>query len=107
MTVDERRLPVALLGVTLLWCLALALLGAHGGLLYLAPALLLAAPLALRRYPGEGALRAFAARPRAHRRPSRRPATSPRPALRLVPRGTLLLATSLAGRPPPARAATA
>ena len=103
---DERRLPVALLAATLLWCLALALAGAHDGLLYLVPALLLAAPLAIRRYPGEGALTALA-RPAARPRPSRRAAKGPRPALRLMPRGALLLATSLAERPPPARAATA
>jgi hypothetical protein len=107
MKVDERRLPVALLAVTLLWCLALALLGAHGGLLNLVPALLLAAPLALRRYPGEAVLRALATRPRARRRPARREATPPRPIFRLVPGGALLLATSLAERPPPAPTATA
>jgi hypothetical protein len=102
MTVDQRRLPVALLGVTLLWCLALALLGAHGGLLYLVPALLLAAPLAIRRYPGEARLQALGTSPRARRRSVRRAAPPPRPVFRLVPRGTLLVATSLAGRSPPA-----
>jgi len=104
MTLDERRLPVALLGVTLLWCLALALLGAHDGLLYLVPALLLAAPLAVRRYPGEDALRAFAPR-RAPRPPARAAPAPARPVFRLVPRGALLLGTSLAKRPPPALAA--
>ena len=103
-TLDERRLPVALLGVTLVWCLALALLGAHTGLLYLVPALLLAAPLAIRRYPGEDALRALAPRPR--RRPARTETAPPRPDFRLVPRGALLLGTSLAKRPPPALAVT-
>ena len=107
MTVDERRLPVALLAVTLAWCLTLALLGAHGGLLYLLPALLLAAPLAIRRYPGEEALRSLAARPRPRRRPARLPAPPVRPDFRLVPRGALLLATSLSKRPPPALAKTA
>jgi hypothetical protein len=102
MTVDERRVPLALLGVTLLWCLALALLGAHDGPLYLVPALLLSAPLAIRRYPGEVALRALAAaRPRARRRSERRPASPPRPDFSLIVRGSLLLARSLAGRPPP------
>jgi len=105
MRVDENRLPVALLGVTMLWCLALALLGAHEGMLFLAPALLLAAPLATRRYVGEEALQALAGRP-APPRPLRRPATSARPDFRLVPRGAQLLATSLAGRSPPAFAAT-
>src|SRR5687768_13843210 len=103
MKVDEKRLPPALLGVTLLWCLALALLGAHEGLLYLVPALLLAAPLALRRYVGEVALLALARRSKACRRSVRGRATPPRPGFRFVPRGALLLATSLAGRSPPTR----
>ena len=103
MRVDERQLPLALLGVTLVWCLALALLGAHEGLLYLAPALLLAAPLAVRRYVGEEALLALARRPKARSRPVRRQATPPRSGHSFMPRGALLLATSLAGRPPPAR----
>ncbi len=103
MKVDETRLPLALLGVTLLWSLALALLGAHEGLLYLAPALLLAAPLALRRYVGEEALHALARRPQARSRPVRRQASPPRSGHRFMPRGALLLATSLAGRPPPTR----
>lgn len=104
----EQRLPAALLGVTLLWGLALALLGAHDGLLFLVPALLLAAPLAIRRYVGEDALQALAARPQTRRRrPALRPFAPPRPDFRLVPRGAQLLATSLAERPPPALAATA
>jgi hypothetical protein len=105
MLLDERRLPVALLGVTLLWCLALALLGAHTGLLYLVPALLLAAPLAIRRYPGEEALAALAPR-RPRPRPARAVPAPPRPIFRLTPRGTLLLGMSLAERPPPALAVT-
>jgi len=107
MTVDERRLPAALLGVTLLWCLALALVGAHAEVLHLVPALLLAVPLAFRRYPGENTLRALGRAPQARRRPIRRAAIPPRPVLRFVPGGTLLLANSLAGRPPPALATTA
>jgi hypothetical protein len=107
MTVDQRRLSVALLGVTLAWCLALVLIGAHAEALHLVPALLLAAPLAIRRYVGEDALRALAGLARPHRRPLRRAATPRRPILRLVPSGSLLLATSLAGRPPPALTATA
>jgi hypothetical protein len=102
MKLDERRLPVALLAVTLAWCLALALIGAHESIPYLVPALLLAAPLAIRRYPGEEILRSLATRPRRRRRPVSRAAAPPRPDLRLVPRGALLLATSLAGRAPPA-----
>jgi hypothetical protein len=102
MAVDERRLPAALLAVTLVWCLALALLGAHDGLLFLVPALLLAAPLAARRYPGEEVLHALASRPRSTRR--RAAARRFAPAVQaawLVPRGALLIATSLAKRGPP------
>ena len=102
MTIDEKRLPVGLLGITLLWCLAMALLGAHEGLLFLVPAALLAAPLALRRYLGEEKLQALAARRAARRRPARRLATPARPEFRLIPRGARLLASSLAGRSPPA-----
>ena len=103
MRIDERQLPLALLGVTLLWCLALALVGAHEGLLYLAPALLLAAPLAVRRYVGEKAVLALVRSPKARSRPVRRQAAPPRSGHGFMPRGTLLLATSLSGRPPPAR----
>lgn len=76
-------------------------------LLYLVPALLLLATLALGRYPGErlrlalrGA-RALVARPR--------PAAPPRRPLSLVPlpRGGGLLATSRAGRAPPIHASRA
>jgi hypothetical protein len=104
MRVDEKRLPVALLGVTLLWCLALALLGAHEGLLFLLPALLLAAPLAMGRYVGEAALRGLSRRS-SRPRPARDLAWHPRPAFRHALRGARLLAASLAGRSPPPLAA--
>jgi hypothetical protein len=74
------------------------------GLAYLLPALALAAAIALGRYPGERSLLALAAR---HARPPRRrkirgsgvPVRTDRA---LVPRGGLLIASSLAVRPPPA-----
>ena len=68
------------------------------------PALALVIPLLLRRYPGE---RALAALRKSGRRPSKAPVTlvaHARPSLRLAPRGSLLLARSLAVRPPPALA---
>ncbi len=93
--------------MTLLWCLALALLGAHDGLLYLVPALLLAAPLAIRRYPGEEALLALAGRRPRARRPLRAAAgPRPRPGFRLVPAGRSS-ARDLARRAAPARTLTA
>lgn len=93
------------------WLLACALLAPlatlpllHGAvaaaLLALAPALVIVATLLAGRYPGARALAALAAR--ARRRPA--PAALPAAPLlggRIVPRGGLLLAASLAGRAPP------
>jgi hypothetical protein len=83
------------------WMALEALSGGHCGLLYLAPALLLCAPLLRGRYVGEGRLAALAGRPP---RPRWRavpsmpaPRTSPRPMLR----GGRLVAAALAERPPP------
>jgi hypothetical protein len=73
------------------------------GLLYLLPALTLALVLLARRYPGERALLALRGERRAVRRrraPLRVP--TPRPAVLILARGGLLLARSLAVRPPPA-----
>src|SRR6059036_1061860 len=78
--------------------------GASEGLIYLLPALAIAGAVALGPYPGERSLLALAARrarpPRRRRAqpPSRGPAVvRPR-----VVRGGLLIAFSLAVRPPPA-----
>jgi hypothetical protein len=71
--------------------------------LCLLPLLALATPLLLRRYPGERALLARLQGP-ARMRPARA-SSSPRrraPVRSLVPRGGLLLGSSLAVRPPPA-----
>ena len=81
-----------------LWLVGLHLGGLETGLLFLAPAFLLALPLLAGRYPGERALA-----PRAV--PVRRAVAGglhlPRPRVRLVPRGGLLVGCSLAGRAPP------
>jgi len=70
------------------------------GLLYLAPALLLAALLLGGRYPGERVLaRPLRRRFTPRRRPLRR--ALPRPPRRTTPRGGLLIAAGLAGRGPP------
>jgi hypothetical protein len=106
MRAAERPLTVGLLVATSVCCLVLALVGAADGLPFLAPALLLALPLARGLYIGERALLALAG-PRRRRR--RAPARSlpTRRIEALVPRGTRLIATSLAERPPPVAAAPA
>jgi hypothetical protein len=72
-------------------------------LLYLAPALVLWALLTRNCYPGERILervqRAAAPPVAASPSPAARP---PRPARRTTPRGSVLVAWSLAGRAPPA-----
>lgn len=82
-----------------LWLLGLRLGGLDTGLLFLAPAFLLLLPLLAGRYLG-------AERLAPRRAPVRRAVTAafrlPRPPLRLVPRGGLLVGCSLAGRAPPA-----
>jgi hypothetical protein len=98
----ERRLTCGLFAVTAVWSLALAALGATAGVLFVAPALLLAVPLALGRYLGEGALAAGVARRRtATPRPRRASRPSLRSARRAAPRGGRLIAFHLAKRPPP------
>ena len=65
------------------------------------PALVLPAMLALRRYPGETMLLQLAPRAKRRRRAETRRARTSRDAAAAVPRGGLLLACSLAVRPPP------
>jgi len=74
------------------------------GLVMLAPALAFAVPLLAGRYLGERAIeRARTARTAAPAPRRRSTAAAPRrrPSLAVVPRGGLLLASSLATRPPP------
>ena len=71
------------------------------GLLYLAPALVLALPLVLGRFPGEERLAGLA---RATRAPVTRAVTriaAPRSYVRVMQRGGRLVASALAKRPPP------
>jgi hypothetical protein len=75
------------------------------GLVMLAPALAFALPLLAGRYLGERAIervRTARASAPAPRRRSTAAVPRRRPSLALVPRGGLLLASSLATRPPPA-----
>ena len=79
-----------------------ALTGSETGLLYLAPALVLALPLVLGRFPGEeqaGRPRRTVTRTRPLGRLTRIPA--PRSHVRVMQRGGRLVASALAKRPPP------
>lgn len=112
LTLRSRRLRLAaLLAVAVaasILALAASVPGAFEGLVYLLPPLALAATFALGRYPGERALVALAAgRARSGRRRGRARPAAPAPvARRCVPRGGLLIAASLAVRPPPLGACT-
>jgi hypothetical protein len=89
--------------ITVGWSLALALDGSTDVLFYLAPALLILAPLLAGRYVGEELIgRLGAKRDRRPRISASSPAPSPRQPARRLPRGTRLIAFSLAERPPPA-----
>lgn len=104
MAPPRRRIVVPYLLLVAAWLLVEVLSGCDTGLLYLAPALLLGAPLLLGRYVGERRLADLAGRTIA--RPARRAAhvAPPRSHLRLMQRGGRLIASSLAKRPPPGRA---
>jgi hypothetical protein len=96
----RARVLVVVLGTSIVLALAVASAGATM-LLYLLPALALAVPLLLRRYPGERRLLALiAGRSEPRRRAGARTTATARPRA-LVPRGGLLIACSLAVRPPP------
>ncbi len=92
------------MAVTVCWAFALALSGSTDTLLFLAPALLIVAPLIAGRYLGEELIAKLVAK--RSRRPHRSvvvPAPVPRPPAVWSPRGTRLLAFSRAERPPPLR----
>jgi hypothetical protein len=100
----HRLLLCAFVLVVAAWMGAEALTGGQSGLLYLAPAVVLALPLLLGRYVGERQLVELAARPPA---PARRRAIrveSPRSYARVMQRGGRLVASGMAKRPPPAAA---
>jgi hypothetical protein len=86
------------------WMTAETLTGMQTGLLYLAPALVLALPLILGRYVGEEQLVGLAGRART--RPRRRVSriAGPRSYARVMQRGGRLVASGMAKRPPPAAA---
>jgi hypothetical protein len=88
--------------VVVAWMVAEALSGYESGLLYLAPALVLALPLLLGRYVGEDQLVELVGRAPAH--PHRRRvmrSAGPRRCARAMLRGGRLVASGMAKRPPP------
>ena len=90
------------LTVTVCWAFALALSGSTDTLLFMAPALLIVAPLIAGRYLGEELIaKLVAKRTRRPRLSVVAPISIPRPPLAWSPRGTRLLAFSRAERPPP------
>lgn len=90
------------LTITVCWAFALALSGSTDTLLFLAPALLIVAPLIAGRYLGEELIaKLVAKRDRPPRRSAVVAARVPRPPLAWSPRGARLLAFSRAERPPP------
>lgn len=107
MRLASRLTAGVALAITVCWALALALDGSTDVLLFLAPALLIVAPLVAGRYVGEGLIVRLAAK--RTRKPRRAPASvaSPsRPPALWLPRGSGLLAFSLDKRPPPPRLLT-
>jgi hypothetical protein len=101
MNTSELRMRwlVVLAGIA---AVAVVLVAIDPSALCLLPALALTVPLLMRRYPGERMIAALSGAGR--RRWARLRSISPRPrtAVVLVVRGGLLLARSLAVRPPPA-----
>jgi hypothetical protein len=98
------RLRRALAAVTWLAGLAIvafALVTLDAAALGVLPALLLTALVALRRYPGERSLARLVARVRRLRPRPRASAPSAAVRVAAIPRGGLLIACSLAVRPPP------
>jgi hypothetical protein len=84
------------------WVVAAVVSGTDTGLLYLAPALTLCAPLLLGRYVGEHQLATLAGTSPAKPRRHGGRVAAPRSHVRVMHRGGRLVASSLAKRPPPA-----
>jgi hypothetical protein len=101
--VAQRLVALGALGAL---AAGLLLVGSTTPLLFLAPWLVVLAPLLAGRYLGERSLHRLAGRLARHRAPRRRVATPIAHGLTapLLPRGGRLLACSLAVRPPPALA---
>jgi hypothetical protein len=101
MNVGWRLVVLAVLATV-----AVMLVPADPNTLCVLPALLLAVPLLLRRYPGERLLTAVRRVRRLRRAKLPSPTPRTRPVATVVPRGGLLIASSLAVRPPPLLSST-
>jgi hypothetical protein len=104
MRLASRYTDKKALAITFCWVAALAFTGSTEALLFMAPALLIVIPLLGGHYIGEELIVKLATR---RARPPRRSASAPAWPLPAVPeswrpRGTGLIAFSLAKRPPPA-----
>jgi hypothetical protein len=95
------RLLLAVCALPVFWLLTKGFLDFGLGLLFLAPAALLALPLIAGRYVGAEHLTRVAARRAPAIRHSKSSLSLPRRCWRVPPRGGLLIAASLAVRPPP------
>jgi len=93
------RVATGVAVIAALWLLGLHVGGLDTGLLFLAPAFVLALPLLAGRYVGETV---FARVFRALRRRAPRAHSPLRPPARLMPRGGMLVGVAMAGRAPPA-----
>lgn len=92
---------LVILGLLIATLVGLQLTDSEPGLLYLAPALLLLAPLVFDRYPGERLLEVVARTWRPAVRRERRALSQPIVPAHSFPCGGALLAMALAGRGPP------
>ena len=99
---DGRRRAIsrAFALLLLVWAAVEVVTGGSTGLLYAAPTVLLAVPLAFGFYPAEDRLRVLAGRRRSGRRRRVR-MQPPRSRTRRVDRGGRLVGRALAKRPPP------
>jgi hypothetical protein len=103
MKLAARITPTTALMVTLCWIVVLAITGSTDALLFLAPALLIVIPLLGGRYLGaELLVRLASRRARSRRRAAPPVAARPGTPATWLPRGTRLIASGLAKRPPPA-----
>ena len=95
---------IALLAITLAWAAFLTIIGSPQVVLFTVPLFLLCAPLALGRYVGEELIVRLASRSRPRRRTARAFVPERFAVSASAVRGSLLLASNMAGRAPPAPA---
>jgi hypothetical protein len=95
------RLLLAVSALAVFWLVTRSFVDLGLGLLFLAPAVLLALPMIAGRYVGAERLSRVAARRAPAVRESGPSLLAPRRCWRVPPRGGLLIAASLAVRPPP------